>query len=57
MLDPVMSVWDVQAVVPVIRGAGGRITDFQGREVSIKSNSIIAAASEIHDEVVEILNG
>jgi myo-inositol-1(or 4)-monophosphatase len=56
MLDPVMSVWDAQAVIPVIRGAGGRITDFQGGEVSIKSNSIIAAAKEIHGEVVEILN-
>ncbi len=56
MLDPVMSVWDAQAVIPVIRGAGGRVTDFQGREVSIKTNSIIAASESIHGEVVEILN-
>lgn len=56
MLDPVMSVWDAQALIPVIRGAGGRITDFQGREVSIKTNSIIAASEDIHGEVVEILN-
>ncbi|HYD83238.1 MAG TPA: histidinol-phosphatase, partial [Opitutus sp.] len=31
MLDPVMNPWDIAALVPVIRGAGGTITDWSGR--------------------------
>jgi len=33
MGDPVMNPWDIAALVPVIRGAGGVITDWQGRPV------------------------
>ena len=31
MLDPIMNPWDIAALVPIIRGAGGVITDWQGR--------------------------
>ena len=30
MTDPVMNLWDRAALVPIIEGAGGRITDWQG---------------------------
>jgi histidinol phosphatase-like enzyme (inositol monophosphatase family) len=55
MIDPIMSVWDSMAVIPVIRGAGGIITDYNGND-PVRGNSIIAAAKEIHGEVVKILN-
>ncbi|HEY6907584.1 MAG TPA: histidinol-phosphatase [Ignavibacteriaceae bacterium] len=55
MIDPVMSVWDKMALIPVIRGAGGIITTIQG-DNPLTGTSILASASEIHSEVVDLLN-
>jgi len=54
MLDPVLSPWDIMALVPVIEGAGGRITDWAGND-PVGSDSVIASAGRIHDEVVRLL--
>jgi len=56
MVDPVMSVWDSTALIPIIRGAGGVITDYHGND-PVNSDSIIASCSEeLHREVIKILN-
>ena len=55
MIDPIMSVWDSMAVIPVIRGACGTITDYQGNNAET-GNSIIATGGTIHNEVISILN-
>jgi histidinol phosphatase-like enzyme (inositol monophosphatase family) len=55
MLDPIMNPWDIQALVPVIRGAGGVITDWQGRD-PVKANSIVAAGPALHAQVIAALN-
>jgi myo-inositol-1(or 4)-monophosphatase len=55
MIDPIMSVWDTMALIPVIRGAGGVITDYQGKD-AVSGDSIVAAHPNIHSKVIEILN-
>jgi myo-inositol-1(or 4)-monophosphatase len=56
MVDPIMSVWDSTALIPIIRGAGGVITDYHGND-PVNSDSIIASCSEeLHKEVIKILN-
>ncbi len=55
MIDPIMNIWDLMALVPIIRGASGTITDYSGKD-PVKGNSIIAASPAIHKQVVEILN-
>ncbi len=55
MVDPIMNIWDSMALIPVIKGAGGIITDYQGKD-PVKGNSIIAASPEIHNKVIQILN-
>jgi len=55
MVDPIMNIWDSMALIPVIKGAGGIITDYQGND-PVKGNSIIAASPEIHNKVIQILN-
>jgi myo-inositol-1(or 4)-monophosphatase len=55
MIDPVMNFWDIMALIPVIRGAGGNITDYQGND-PVKGNSIIAAHPELHSFIVSALN-
>jgi len=55
MIDPIMSVWDTMALIPIIRGAGGEITDYQGND-PVKGNSTVATAGKIHEDVISILN-
>ncbi|MBU2445053.1 MAG: histidinol-phosphatase [Bacteroidetes bacterium] len=55
MIDPIMSTWDTMALIPIVRGAGGIITDYQGND-PLKGNSIIAASRGIHSEVIKRLN-
>lgn len=55
MIDPIMSFWDIAAIVPIVKGAGGIITDYHGNE-PLKGKSIIAASSIIHSQVIRELN-
>jgi myo-inositol-1(or 4)-monophosphatase len=56
MCDPIMNPWDIAALIPVVRGAGGVITDWQGKE-AIGAQSIIGTTSQaLHDEVIRRLN-
>jgi myo-inositol-1(or 4)-monophosphatase len=54
MIDPVMNPWDIMAVVPVLRGAGGTITDFSGAD-AVKGKSIVAASPDLHAQVLQRL--
>lgn len=55
VIDPVMSVWDSMALIPIMRGAGGIITDYHGND-AVKGNSIVAASSGIHSGIIKALN-
>ncbi len=55
MIDPVMSAWDRMALIPVIKGAGGVITDMNGDD-PVTGTSIIASTEKLHQEVIRILN-
>jgi len=55
MCDPIMNPWDVAALIPVIRGAGGVITDWQGRD-PVDARSIVAATPALHPQVIAALN-
>jgi myo-inositol-1(or 4)-monophosphatase len=55
MTDPILNVWDLMALIPVVEGAGGRITDWQGRD-PIGGSGAIATGGAIHDEVIRLLN-
>ncbi|MBV8209140.1 MAG: histidinol-phosphatase [Burkholderiaceae bacterium] len=54
MLDPQLKHWDVAAVVPVIEGAGGRVTSWAGGS-PLRDSSLIATAGGVHDQVLELL--
>lgn len=55
MIDPIMSPWDLLPLIPIIKGAGGMITDYKGND-AVKGKSTVAASSKIHKEVITILN-
>jgi len=55
VLDPNMRIWDIVALIPIVEGAGGKITDWTGGD-PLSSNGVIAATRDIHADVVNILN-
>lgn len=55
MCDPIMNSWDVLALIPIIEGAGGIITDWQGKP-ALSGSSSVAAAKSLHRQTIEILN-
>jgi histidinol phosphatase-like enzyme (inositol monophosphatase family) len=55
MLDPIVNPWDVLPVIPVIRGSGARITNWQGNEEHW--DSCVTAAPDLFDAVIQSLNG
>lgn len=54
MLDPVLSYWDVAAVVPVVEGAGGRVTSWRGGD-PLSEPSLIATSGALHEEILALL--
>lgn len=54
-LDPIMNPWDIAALVPVIRGAGGTITDWKGGAAYPAESTIASATPELHAEVLKVL--
>ena len=55
MIDPAMYIWDVAPMIPIIRGAGGTITDYFGND-PLHGRGAVATAGFFHDEVVDLLN-
>lgn len=56
MCDPIAKEWDFIGHVPIIRGAGGVITDWEGHD-PVGKNSVIAANAALHPRILEILHG
>jgi histidinol phosphatase-like enzyme (inositol monophosphatase family) len=52
--DPVMNPWDLVPVIPVLKGAGAVVTDWEGGD-PIASGNVIAAAPGLHAQVLEAL--
>jgi len=54
MLDPQLEYWDVAAIVPVVEGAGGRVTSWRGGN-PLAEPSLIATAGELHGGVLQLI--
>lgn len=54
MLDPIMNPWDIPALIPIVRGAGGAITDWYGGN-PVKADSTVAAGPALHAGVIAAL--
>ncbi len=54
MLDPRLAYWDVAAVVPVVEGAGGRVTSWRGGD-PLSDPSLIATSGSLHEEILALV--
>lgn len=55
MCDPIMNPWDIAALVPIVRGAGGVITDWTGAD-PVRASSTVATTPGLHSKVLAALN-
>jgi histidinol phosphatase-like enzyme (inositol monophosphatase family) len=55
MLDPILSVWDCAALLPIVHEAGGSFTSWHG-EATIWGESGISTNAALHAEVMWIVN-
>lgn len=56
MCDPEMNPWDIAALVPVIEGAGGVITDWQGGDAVGATSTVACGNAALHRAVIAALN-
>ena len=54
MVDPVVAVWDLAPLLPILEEAGGTFTDWQGRR-TIHSGQAIATNGLVLEEVLAIV--
>jgi histidinol phosphatase-like enzyme (inositol monophosphatase family) len=55
MMDPIMNPWDLLPLIPIIEGAGGVITTWEGDD-AVTGNSALAAGPRLHAELLSVLN-
>jgi len=54
MIDPIVSIWDAAALIPIINEAGGRITDITGRE-GLGITNVVATNGLLHEATLKLL--
>ena len=50
-------VFDFAAGVTIVNEAGGKLTDFNGNEITLNSHDILASNSFVHQELLTVING
>ena len=58
VLEDTLKVHDYMALVNVIEGAGGVITDKLGQDISLDSDGSLVASStlSLHNEIIKLIN-
>lgn len=57
MWDPLMNLWDIAALVPIIQGAGGVITNDKGQSPYPADSIVAATHPSVHRAFLAALNG
>lgn len=52
MIDPIMKFWDIVGIVPIIKGAGGVVSDYQGNNPLLGSSLISCATKSLQETVI-----
>lgn len=53
-VDPLMSTWDIAALIPILREAGGHCTDWKGSE-TVTGGDGVSTNAALHDAVIRQL--
>jgi myo-inositol-1(or 4)-monophosphatase len=55
VMEARLSHWDIAAIIPIVEGAGGMVTDWEGRPVHGGGNVIAAGDRRVLDEALKII--
>lgn len=53
--DPALNPYDIQALIPIIRGAGGVVTTWEGGDPCMGGSAIASASMELHQQALAVL--
>ncbi len=53
VVEAAISVWDIAAITVIVREAGGKVTDIQGRPITKATDSLVATNGVLHDAVLD----
>ena len=58
VIETGLKAWDIEAAIPIIKGGGGFITDWQGREIGQTGGQmLICGDARVRDETLALLAG
>ena len=57
VLEAGLKPFDIQALIPIVEGAGGRVTDWEGNRAEDGGQVLACGDPQLHDEVLRMLNG
>ncbi|MCG9126260.1 inositol-phosphate phosphatase [Candidatus Poribacteria bacterium] len=52
VIEAAISIWDIAAITVIVREAGGMVTDLQGNDITIQTNSLLATNGSLHQEIL-----
>lgn len=55
VVETALNAYDIQALIPIVRGAGGVITSWDGGDPSLGGSAIAAGDPRVHEQALEIL--
>jgi fructose-1,6-bisphosphatase/inositol monophosphatase family enzyme len=56
-MDPVLQIYDIAALLPIVTGAGGAVGSWSGDDVRNGGNVICAASQLLLDEALAAMHG
>ncbi len=58
VIEDTLKAHDYMALINVVEGAGGKITDKYGKPITLKSDGSLIASSSVnlHNEIINIIN-
>jgi histidinol-phosphatase len=54
MFEPILAIWDVAALIPIVEEAGGRVTDRRGVRHADGGNAVTTNGI-LHDDVLALV--
>lgn len=57
VVEAALKPWDIQALIPIVEGAGGIISDWTGGPAADAERVVIASGAALHAQVIAVLNG
>ena len=55
VVEASMNLWDIAALIPIVEGAGGRVTSWDGGPVGADGRVLAAGDPRLHEPALEIL--